>query len=723
MQPYIPLRQRGDQEDGQDPQRVELVAKRWNAQDALVAQRDKQIEENVRMLSGKQWEVFSPTMGRFVDIAFFMTDKERAFRQRPVINRLLYWFMLTHARMTENPPVVSFQPSPADRQDAILAEVMDVVFKTQWLETEMLEVIDRLVAWMIPSGTAYLKTSVDFDRGDMVSVPQVGMDENGVVNILGQQMERSGALDMHVMSPLECRGEWNGKPWHKKRWHIHRSFLTPAEVQSRWGLQVEPDASGFDLTASGQYLTRLMFGSGAYGAAEGRQGLEGSTTMPSTAAMDEGYVVVDEMWELPDLNSPVTEDSAGGRLLVVLPKQAKVAWDSVRPYKLEYASPIREFRFVNIPGRPSGTSPQEMLNPIQRAYNRGWAQLLEHRALMTNPIVELDANSGLDSKDFVSRPGAVIPVHKRPGVEPFRFVSPPPISGDVWRVQQQLSDVMDHLGNVMGAQGSSPTVDASGQLVKELRFNSDRFIGPTVKRMVLEFARMIEDWIAILPVMWTQEKVLAYAGDDSVTRTLTVLPEMFTAGKVHVIGDIESMLPEGRGDRQEKVERLYGMGAFGQPGTPGALKTFLDLSRFPHLSRTTRPGGVDWVTATQFLGQLLQGMDPQHLPIFEWYDLGIHMGVLEDYMKSPEFLRQDPQIIQNLMMRRAILQQVLQAQQQQAMMMQAQQMAQQAQITGAIQGSAASAFAEHAPAPDNMLAPPTAQRAPSAPMAGGPTQP
>jgi hypothetical protein len=316
----------------------------------------------------------------------------------------------------------------------------------------------------------------------------------------------------------------------------------------------------------------------------------------------------------------------------------------MRPYKLRAASPLREFRFVNLPGRPSGTSPQEMLNPIQRAYNRGWAQLLEHRALMSNPIVELDANSGLESKDFVNRPGAVIPVHKRPGVEAFRYVVPPQISGDVWRIQQQLSDVLDHLGNIPGAQGSAPTLDASGELVKELRYNSDRFVGPTSKRMVLELARMIEDWVAILPVMWTTEKVLAYAGADSVVRTLTVLPEMFDGGKVHVLGDIESMLPEGRGERQQRVEKLYAMGAFGQPGAPERDQ---DVPRAVTLPAPVAHDAAGWRRSRHrraVLGHDAARRSCKCAPALEWYDVGVHLDVFEEYMKSPEYLRQPPPI-------------------------------------------------------------------------------
>jgi hypothetical protein len=168
------------------------VRQRWSSQDALLAQRDRQIEENVRMLAGRQWEVFSPQLGRFVDISIYMSEKERAFRQRPVVNRLLYWFMLTHARLTENPPVVSFQPSTADRKDSLLAEVMDVVFKTLWQQAGMLEVIDRMMTWLIPAGTAYLKSRIDFQGGSEVQLPQTGYDQNGALAVTRHAVHARG---------------------------------------------------------------------------------------------------------------------------------------------------------------------------------------------------------------------------------------------------------------------------------------------------------------------------------------------------------------------------------------------------------------------------------------------------------------------------------------------------------------------------------------------------
>ena len=204
---------------------------RWAAQDAALLPYHRQVEENVRMVVGRHWDVWSPVLGQYVDVTRWMTEDERRWRQRPVINKLLHWFILTHARLTENPPVITFEPSTADRVDALLAEAMDTVFKTLWYDTEMLDVIDRLMAILVPGGMAFLKSRVDFDQGEPTYAPQMGPNGQPVTNPDGTITlveDKEGQIQVDVLNPLECRGEWGAHPWHRKRWHIHRSFLVAA---------------------------------------------------------------------------------------------------------------------------------------------------------------------------------------------------------------------------------------------------------------------------------------------------------------------------------------------------------------------------------------------------------------------------------------------------------------------------------------------------------------
>ena len=662
-----------------DGQRIAWASFLWDSQDELLRIRDRMIEENLRMLAGQHWTVFNARIGRFVDVTRWMTDEEKRWRQRPVFNRLLLWFMLTHARMNENPPIITFVPGP-DRLDADLAATSDVIWKTKWREVNMAEVWDRASAWLIPAGTVYLRSRLDPEKGDLEArvgrseIPVVGpngpeLEEDGQPRMSDEEFddvpfdedfnpqmqltpdgpmqtgeafaEKTGDLTVDVLNALQVRGTWNVKPWHEKEWHIIRTFLSPQEINQKYGVdtvgesETTPDGTGA--------LERILFGKGFFGAADAFFGSDFAN-----AGMPEQQVEVFELWHKPTTLKSAprmreTMESAGGRLLICT--RTKVLFDDVRPIRFRHTSGIRRFEFVRLPGRSGGgTTPQEAMNGAQRAYNRGWAQILEHRNLVTNPKGLISSTSGLEESQMTNEPGTFHVVTITPGVEPFAWVAPPELGRDVYQTQALLLNEITDLGALAGTEGDAPTEDASGELVKELRFNADRFLGPTLRRGVEEFARMGDDWMVMMPLIFTKETLLSYAGADNVARTLTVLPEMFVEGKQNIVADVESMLPEGRGERQQRITSLYANGLFGVPGTPEARKAFFELSSFPHIDRAQKFGGIDRTTAEQENGQLIQGAPPQQIPTFEWYDDAVHLMIHEGFMKSPEYLQQPPEV-------------------------------------------------------------------------------
>ncbi len=629
------------------------------------------------MLCGQHWSVWSEVQQRFVDLAAYLSDKERAWRQFPVMNRVLLWYMLLYARMTENTPVIAFQPATGDRKDATFAEVMDTVFKTVWQSADMTGVLDQLTAWLIPGGSAYLKSRIDLNAGEIrpfvgpavlsllnpdgspvagpngpiereipggVPYNQDGVPlarlldaDSGQFEATGQPyVMREGQIVVDVLSPLEVRGEWGANvPWHRKAWHVHRTFLTPEQFYEAFGIETEPEITGTQAEEVGE-IQRLMYGSGFFGTADGRDHL---ATVSAADGKLNGFVPVYEGHFRPCRQTGMeeTHESPGGRLLITTSKMC--VRDSARTARFANTSPIRRFDFVNVPGRPQGTSPQEMLNGPARTRNRIVAQILQHTNLTSNPIKLIDRDAGIQEGSLTNKPGLEIYGSFRGIEKPVQFVSPPNLSKDVYEALSILTREFDDLGNVAGSMGDPPTTDSSGELVRELRFNADRFVGPTQRRSVTELARMVEDWIVMLPTIWDTEKILRVAGEDNVPRTITVLPEMFTSGKVNVVPDIESMLPEGRGERQNRIWKMYEEGVFGPPGTPDAVNTMLDQARFPHMGRAVRPGGVDRSTAEQNAGLLLRGIPAEQIPVFDWYEHAIHLAVLEQYMKSPEYVR------------------------------------------------------------------------------------
>lgn len=667
------------QDDGRDADRVRYVQELWASQNHLLRDRDRTIEQHIRMLCGQQWSVWSELRGRWVDLTDYLSDDERRWRYLPVINRLLHWYMLLHARMTENPPILTFQAAGGDRVDAQLAEVMDAIWKYLWYEVAAGERLDDLFAWLIPAGEAYMKSRIDANKGDVIPfqgpaaiqirdpntgqvmdqvVPNAPYDRQGNAlldefgNPTGEpHIEYEGMIALDVLTPMQVRGTWGQVPWHEKPWHIQRSLVTPAEIYEQFGRDVEPTIRGSEAEEAGT-MRRLLLGSGYFGAAgSGTPGHLGADTSKQE------YVEVFEAWFAPSRFPGMerTDESPGGRLLIVAGKERMR--DGPRYAKFKYTSPIRRFAFVNVKGRQSGTSPEEMMVGPQKSYNRIMSQILQHATIVANPLKVIDTSAGIQEEQITNRPGQNIFANLS-GItgDPIRFVDPPSLSRDVWRSTEQLRLEMNELGNISGSEGTPPHMEASGELVKELRFNSDRFVGPTLRRAVQELTRMAEDWKVMIPLIWDQPKILRVVGEDSVPTTLTVLPTLFLEGNIDVRPDVESMLPEGRGERQARVWRMWKDGAFGDPISPEAREMYLSLAQFPHLGRASMPGGMDRVTAEQNIGRLMMGAAAEEIPVFEWYDHTIHLQFTERFMKSPEFLKLAPETVEQFVIHRQRLQ-------------------------------------------------------------------
>ncbi len=677
-----PIRATPDQPDRFDAERILRFGKEYSSQTNVLLIRDRQIEYNVRMLCGQQWNVWHPGLGRFFDTAEWLSDSEKQWRKMPVINKLLRWFIVTHSRLTENPPILTVLPGP-DRIDAELAEVLDALLKKDWRDAGMEAVHDELMMWLVVAGRAYAISRIDPSLGEWkpwiaeARVPFVGPDgmdilgpdgkpvlsapqqdvplngdgsPNAVIGPDGKMIplgpphfERSGGIAVDVYSPLQVRGQWGPQLWHNKSYHCVQRFLTPEQVFEATGVECEPDISSQE-AANIATLERVLFGQGFYPGIMGRQG-SGWVDSNVKGALCTMY----ERWQAP---SPYDErlqgtwaealvetpENPGGRHTIWTPK--KLIKDGPRDIAWPNVSPIRCFDFVRIPGRPSGTTILETLLGPQRSYNTSRSQVLESAALMGNPQTVVDEESGIQPSQLTNQPGKIYTATRRAGIPAVEHVTSPGVSGDVIKSIEFAAEEIDDLGGLKGTEGGPPSRDPSGELVKELRFNADRLLGATARRNVGEYGRMADDWRVIYPRIYSAETVIAVNGADNLAQTVTVLPDLFKEGHVMIMPDAESMLPEGRGERQARAYQSWKDGVFGDPLSNDAREIYLELSRFPNYTRLAHPGGIDYTTAMQENGKILTGQFQQ--PVLEWYDHVVHLTVHEKYMKSPEYLKQEP---------------------------------------------------------------------------------
>lgn len=675
-------------------------------------QRDLSIEENISMLSGRQWIQFNDMLGRHFDVTEWMDEDEKRYRQRPVVNLLVPWFLITHARMTENAPIITFVPGP-DQKDAALAEVLDVICKKTWREAGMTSVIDRLYSWLIPSGQVNFMSKVDLTKGAfrprigraMVPVHQQGMplpgpngqpmqvesdnvpldddwQPNAFIDAESGQLvptaepvyDREGRIVVDVL-PAPCvRGTFgNAIPWHEKPEHLMVGFYTPEYVWDTWGLEIDPDVSG--VTEGSESMESMLFGHGYFTPGE-VSFLSAGGTLDGKRNLCRVY----QYFQKPQLRDPSlreTPTSPGGRYTVFT--RSKILVDGNRPVAYPYTSPIRQLTFVEIPGRPSGTSVQSSLNGPQKNYNKRRGQIGEHATLTANPKAIIDRASGIEEGQWTNEPGTAIIANMRAQVQPVMWMTPPELGASVPNDADRSRDEIDTIGNLKGTGGEPLSPDESGEARKERRFDSDRYVGPTQRRATEEFGRMFEDWKALFPIIYDEARVIRDSGEDNLFRSALVMPELFTEGLVHVVPDLESMMPESRGERQSRAYTLWKDGALGDPADPNVRSAFLEMSRFPHLSRITRFGSVDAQTADQENGALLMG---EPCPVLPFYDHAEHLRLHNKFRKTREYLKVPPDIRQIFEIHCAMHEQALAVQQQQQMQQQLQQQAQQRAMLG-----------------------------------------
>lgn len=679
---------------------------RWGTQDLMLLPRERQIDENIRMVLGQQHLVWVPLLQRHFDVAEWFEDPDRRIRERVTINKLLSWFVQTLARMSENPPILTWLPM-TDQADAEMADVLDRLHKWHWRRGNGPSALAQAQAWSIVAGAGYLLPYIDPQRGpwrtweapvpveivgpngevlDRVVAP-VPVTEDGRPTVrmtpAGQPLpieglrpmeSRRGDVCFEVLSPLEVRGEWGPKPWYAKSWHAMRRWMTEQDIWDRFQVEVAQGptagAKPNDIIAQ-----RNRFGSGHYpGTTATFPGVLNQALNPTGEPLHE----VLYCWEAPSSTSPGNRENAGGRYTVIV-DQAQVVTDGPRPIAYPFTSPLHEFSFFTVPGRNWPTSPQEPLNSPQRHINKERTHVALHTHLNAHPMAVIDRGSGITRKQWTNEPGTAVTAVRRPGVPAVEMLQAPVLGESVWRHAEIANYDLKELGMLLGTEGAPLNPDSSGEAIKETRFNSDRYLGVALREQAEEMSRVGRTLHAHYGVLYDREELVRLVGEDSRALVIHVTPQLFDPESFDVISDSESMLPESRFQRQERALNWYREGLLGgPPGSFPAIQKYWELARFPHQARAAKPGGEDALTAERFLGLLLDGTPGNQLPVFPWYDNQVFLFVLEKEMKSWRFLEYPPEVQQSLVYYRAqhemALQQKQAAQQaaeEQAMMRQA----------------------------------------------------
>lgn len=695
--------------------------KKWEEWEPAYRPYWKLVEENIRVLSGRQYDMYVDEVGEFVDLASYFRDGFDAWRDFPTYNWLAHWFKLTLSKLTENVPAMGYVPTTGDQKDALLAQLMEPFFKFEWDQMEVPEKMFDLYGWVLVGARGIVKLKWDPDRGmpeeyrgpaifnqigedNQVTQRQISdapywelddgefgpafqQDDDGEIltGIDGRpdfgraHVQPIGDLDCEIVSPLNVITPHGPTPFHEKPWLTHRYMMPIEEAERRFQLrELEPMVfSGKDnVQAKANYGTHYGMPS---------QGFSSVTNVDGKTL--EGSVQVTELWHKPMPGHKILDR---GRLTIVV--NDRVGYDDINPYWVAGSHelaivPFEAYDLIKYPFRQEGTTDIEIMTPLQKAMNRRFGALQDAVDYHEQPIKIVDRNAGIEeTASELNKRGAVIMANITSNVPPIQTVQPPDIPQSSMVMFEKLQQMLQILGSQpFGSEGLPVTNDASGELQKEVRFDTDRVWGATLRRHSYVHARLAIKMKEIAAAMMDDKRLLIISGEDQAFKAITVGPELFS-GKVNVRPHPESQQLESRQEKQNRLMALYQAGLL-------PPQQVLEQMGYPDLSRAIRPGGEAYAMAQREHMEIALGGAP--VALIE-HDHATHL-LLHKAEQQSVWYRDSDDEIQDMLRLHIEMHELLQVQEA------LRQLAIQApllQATAALQGQAAKTADEEGPHED-----------------------
>jgi hypothetical protein len=681
---------------GQDrPQDIATWVNTGHWEDWVFAYRPwwRQAEENIRMLSGRQWDQYIRALGDFVDISDLYASDDERWRKYPVFNWVAHYFKLTLAKITENVPVLGFMPTTPSEKDARLAQLGEPIWKAAWNRMEMPEQAYRLYGWVISCGRGVVKLCWDPDEGPsqlwhapavihlafsdghietraLADAPYTRLPDGtpyphilnqAAKNDSGQQLfhpetgnvvwnahpsaegglqfgpplrQRLGDLRAETPAPVSIIVPHGPDPFHRKPWVCHEELLHVEEARTRFD---KPDLEPEDLPANDLLVLKFSYATN-YGMPTFGAGGTGGIQIPSRQALKD-HVRIRSLWQA---DSPNEETLERGRLTIVTKDDC--LYDDKNPYWVDQQEspqailPFEAFDLIPYPFRQEGPTDLEILNPLNRATNRRMGGLMDAADYAEHSPLWVNVNAGVeeDPSDW-NKPGHVGEWDGRaaPGGPTWREppVELPPNS---LQLVGNLREWMEYLGSTpAGSEGQPvPGTDPSGELIREKRFDTDRVWGATLRLHSFSWARICEKMLGIYGACMSDERMFVLAGEDQGWDFFTLKPQLFD-GSIHVVPNPESPVLESRQDKQNRILDLAQRFPPQAGGPP--VEHWLDLLGYPDLRRLTRPGGPAWEMAERENLELLLGSQDPNIPfpmVLPEQDHATHISVHQRRMQT-----------------------------------------------------------------------------------------
>lgn len=533
-----------------------------------------------------QWRLNTEFIGgnQFLDIDTLSMSvqeipKKYWHEEREVFNQLATIYETRVAQLSRTIPMLKVRPSSQDDGDIGAARVSSSLLNATWHGENMEIAWDDLCAWTEQTGTAFIKSIWNKDKGELAFSEQVPKEKteskasNGdtaqVVELLEGEYETvetyEGDIESCVVSSFEMFPDNNYAP-SIEACHsiIHARAYSTKDIEDIWGKKVKPEK--VDVMT----LQQMQTGLGGVGYNAG--GFRGKTQQLTD------HAIVKEYYERPTKKYPE------GRFIVVANEVALYIGEL--PYKVGQNDkrdfPFTISRSIKKPGQFWGVTVTERLIPVQRRYNALRNRKAEYLNLVTIGQWLVPEGGLDDDSELNTEPGNVI--YYRSALGKPEMVQVPSLPASFENEIQTLLNEFTAISGVseLSRYSQAPSGVKSGVALSIANEQDNTRISNTATNLANCIKQTGQQWLRLYRQFAQQPRVLRVAGRDRDVEVMHWDTSMLRSDDVVI--ENSSALAETPAQRKQMVFDMLSSGLFNKdetsPISDGARRKIFEMLEY-----------------------------------------------------------------------------------------------------------------------------------------------
>lgn len=536
---------------------------------------DREWKLNVSFYRGNQWVWFNKFNGRVETLPSTDTGELPRWRVRLTSNQILPGVQAYIAMLTKTKPVITATPNSGSDKDLKASQTADALFEHWWTDLHMKAKLQDALLWSVLTSAGYWFIRWDPHAGKSMTF-LVGPDGQPILNSeladiyrhqLEEQAEQAGMdpkaliqqftktyymgdIDVCVKGEPHVFRDPAAVSFEEAEWIFVEEFLSPDEVQAKYGVTMQPDSVAPDY----------------------------ETPLPFTNVASAPEKIVKKVYCGYFKPSPALPK---GRYVVFCENPNKILYDGPWPFPFTDL-PLVRFSGPRVPGSSVDEAIVTHARPYQKLINSLLSKVVEHVYLTVRP--QMIAPVGSLRQRLTNEPGAVFEFQPMGGggqalLPQWREM--PNIPPYVFTFLEEVQGRCDRLFNLQQInQGTPPPNVEAGIAIDLLQEAASDQIAPIIQQIEDSLARAGNLMAKLAKMYYTEPRLLKVVGSGG-TAKVNQFQNADIDGGFSFHAEAGSGLPRTRAGRQARIESLAQMGVV----QPAQMWKYLDVGDLKGLSQ------------------------------------------------------------------------------------------------------------------------------------------